>query len=109
MNYLEGYNASEGFFAIQDQFDSKELLLMLDCGIFYEFISLSNYNNGKKDAICLKDVKLNIDYVMIISTNAGLWRYIIGDVIKFKSFNFLSRSFLKEFKHFGYISNSINH
>ncbi len=85
MNYLEGYNASEGFFAIQDQFDSKELLLMLDCGIFYEFISLSNYNNGKKDAICLKDVKLNVDYVIIISTNAGLWRYIIGDVIKFKS------------------------
>ena len=87
MNYLEGYNASEGFFGIQDQKDSKDLLLMLDYGIFYEFIPLSEYNNGEMKAMPLADVKLNEVYILVISTNGGLWRYIIGDTIRFTSLN----------------------
>jgi len=85
MSYLEAYNASEGFFGIQDQKDSKDLLLMLDYGIFYEFIPLSSYNKGDKIAITLKDVVIDDIYVIVISTNAGLWRYIIGDTIRFTS------------------------
>lgn len=87
MNYLEGYNASEGFFGIQDQKDDKDLLLMLDYGIFYEFISLSDYHRGEKITINLRDVKLYEIYVIVISTNAGLWRYIIGDTIRFTCLN----------------------
>lgn len=83
MNYLEGYNASEGFFGIQDQKDKKDLLLMLDYGIFYEFISLSDYNRGEEVTVSLLNVKLEETYVLIISTNAGLWRYVIGDTIRF--------------------------
>ena len=87
MNYLEAYNASEGFFGIQDQKDSKDLLLMLDYGIFYEFIPLSEYDNGKREAITLDRIKIGVVYVLIISTNAGLWRYVIGDTIRFTSDN----------------------
>jgi len=83
MNYLEGYNASEGFIGIQDKNPSKGLLLMLDYGIFYEFIPIINYKKGMLEAIPLKEVQLNIDYVLVISTNGGLWRYLIGDVIRF--------------------------
>jgi hypothetical protein len=85
MNYLEAYNASEGFFAIQDQKDKKDLLLMLDYGIFYEFIPISNYNNGERIAIPLSEVKIDEVYVIVISTNTGLWRYIVGDTIRFTS------------------------
>ena len=85
MNYLECYNASEGFFGIQDQKDIKDLLLMLDYGIFYEFIPLAEYNKDKLKAIPLSDVKLDELYVLVISTNGGLWRYIIGDTIRFTS------------------------
>lgn len=87
INYMEGYNASEGFFAIQDQFKSSELLLMLNYGIFYEFILLKEYQKGSKKTIWLKDVSIKKEYVMIITTNAGLWRYMIGDVIIFTSLN----------------------
>jgi len=83
MNYLEGYNASEGFIGIQDNKISKGLLLMLDYGIFYEFIPMKEYKKGILNAIPLKDVKLNINYALVISTNGGLWRYLIGDVIHF--------------------------
>jgi len=85
MNYLEGYNASEGFFGIQDKNPSEGILLMLDYGIFYEFIPMYKYRNGKTDAINLSEVELNRDYALIITTNGGLWRYVIGDVIKFTS------------------------
>ena len=83
MNYLEGYNASEGFIAIQDKNPSEGLLLMLDYGIFYEFIPMDKFKKGDKEAIELKSVKINVDYALVISTNAGLWRYLIGDVIRF--------------------------
>ena len=83
MNYLEGYNASEGFLGLQDKFPSKGMLLMLNYGIFYEFIPFKEYENGNKNTVNLSEVKLNISYVLVITTNAGLWRYLIGDVIQF--------------------------
>ncbi len=83
--YYEIYNASEGFFAIQDQNNSNELLLMLDYGIFYEFIPMSIYGTAEETAIPLSEVKLNQNYAVIITTNAGLWRYKIGDTIRFTS------------------------
>ena len=85
--YYETYNASEGFFAIQDQNDSLDLLLMLDYGIFYEFIPMDNFNGENSIAIPLQDVKLNINYAIVITTNGGLWRYLIGDTVKFTSLN----------------------
>ncbi|WP_298532808.1 GH3 auxin-responsive promoter family protein [uncultured Algibacter sp.] len=85
--YYETYNASEGFFAIQDRNDSNELLLMLDYGIFYEFIPMNIYATAEEKAIPLSEVKLNQNYAVIITTNAGLWRYKIGDTVRFTSLN----------------------
>jgi hypothetical protein len=81
--YYEIYNASEGFFAIQDQNNSSELLLMLDYGIFYEFIPIHNTNK----IIPLSEVELDINYGIVITTNSGLWRYKIGDTVRFTSLN----------------------
>ena len=83
--YYEIYNASEGFFAIQDQNNSDELLLMLDYGIFYEFIPMNIYASEEEKAIPLCEVQLNQNYAVIITTNAGLWRYKIGDTVRFTS------------------------
>ena len=85
--YYETYNASEGFFAIQDRNNSKELLLMLDYGIFYEFIPMNTYDSPKEIVIPLSDVELGKNYAIVITTNAGLWRYKIGDTIRFTSIN----------------------
>lgn len=86
VNFLQLYNASEGFFGIQDQSKSDELLLMLDYGIFYEFIELKDvFDLNYSKTISLEDIKVGFDYAVIISTNAGLWRYQLGDVIKFTS------------------------
>ncbi len=85
MHYWETYNASEGFFGIQDQVDSEELLLMLDYGIFYEFISMDEFEKENPKAVRLSEVELDKNYAMVISTNAGLWRYNIGDTVKFTS------------------------
>jgi hypothetical protein len=86
MNYVETYNASEGFFGIQDVANSTELLLMLDYGIFYEFIPMSDYNGLDSSVIHdLSEVQLNTNYAIVISTNGGLWRYILGDTIQFTS------------------------
>ncbi len=82
-NYYEIYNASEGFFAIQDRQGSKELLLMLDYGIFYEFIPMEHYKGEDSTAIPLSEVKKGINYAILITTNGGLWRYLIGDTVKF--------------------------
>ena len=87
MSFLETYNASEGFFGIQDTIQSKELLLMLDYGIFYEFIPAEEYFNSNPTRISLQDVELNKNYALILNTNAGLWGYSIGDTIKFISKN----------------------
>ena len=83
--YYETYNASEGFFAIQDKNNSNELLLMLDYGIFYEFIPMDEYQGEDSIAIPLYEVELNKNYALVISTNSGLWRYLIGDTVKFTS------------------------
>jgi len=83
--YYETYNASEGFFAIQDTNDSSELLLMLDYGIFYEFIPMDEYEDENSFAIPLNKVELNKNYALVITTNSGLWRYLIGDTVKFTS------------------------
>lgn len=85
MHYQEAYNASEGFFAIQDDPNNEGMLLMLDYGIFYEFIPLDQINNPNVKAQTVANVKKDIDYAIIISTNAGLWRYMIGDTVKFTS------------------------
>ncbi|MDD3859896.1 MAG: GH3 auxin-responsive promoter family protein [Bacteroidales bacterium] len=93
MTYLETYNASEGFFGIQDETSSGEqnnstgLLLMLDYGIYYEFIKLNDYLSGKTNTIPLSEVETDVNYAMIISTNGGLWRYVIGDTVSFTSRN----------------------
>ncbi len=85
-HYMETYNASEGYFGIQDTIE-KEMLLLLNNGIFYEFIPVNAMGEFKGEAIWLKDVKENTNYALIISTNAGLWRYKIGDTIRFTSTN----------------------
>ena len=85
MNYWETYNASEGFFGIQDQKNSEDLLLMLDYGIFYEFIPMEEFDVEFPTTIGLSEVELGKNYAMVISTNSGLWRYNIGDTIKFTS------------------------
>jgi len=85
--YYEIYNASEGFFAIQDKNDSNELLLMLDYGIFYEFIPMESYGTPEQQIIPLNDVEEGKNYAIVITTNAGLWRYKIGDTVRFTSIN----------------------
>ena len=85
--YYEIYNASEGFFAIQDRNDKDDLLLMLDYGIFYEFIPMDTHGTYKQKTIPLWDVEVNKNYAIIITTNAGLWRYKIGDTVRFTSTN----------------------
>ncbi len=85
--YYEIYNASEGFFAIQDQNDSKDLLLMLDYGIFYEFIPMDTYGTSSQTIIPLSEVEVHKNYAVVITTNSGLWRYKIGDTVRFTSIN----------------------
>lgn len=86
MKYIESYNASEGYFSIQDDINKKgEMLLMLDYGIFYEFIPLVLYEKGIYETVCLNKVKKNVNYVIVITTNSGLWRYVIGDTVMFSS------------------------
>ena len=83
--YYEIYNASEGFFAIQDRNGADDLLLMLDYGIFYEFIPMDVYGSFNEEAIPLWSVELGKNYAIIITTNSGLWRYKIGDTVRFTS------------------------
>jgi len=84
-NYQEVYNASEGFFAIQDSSAHDDLLLMLDYGIYYEFIPMSEFGKSNPIVLSLADVELGKNYALVISTNAGLWRYLIGDTVVFTS------------------------
>lgn len=85
--YYEIYNASEGFFAIQDRNNADDILLMLDYGIFYEFIPMDVYGTEEAKAIPLWEVELGFNYAIIITTNAGLWRYKIGDTVRFTTIN----------------------
>jgi len=86
-NYLETYNASEGFFGIQDLNHSDEMLLMLDYGVYYEFMPIEESGKENPKVLSLHEVEKGRNYVLVISTNAGLWRYIIGDTIRFTSLN----------------------
>ena len=86
MNFVETYNASEGFFGIQDQVDQDEMLLMLDYGIFFEFIPMESYAGvHSTDVYSIEDVEKDVNYAVVITTNGGLWRYILGDTIRFTS------------------------
>ncbi|MFH1000423.1 MAG: GH3 auxin-responsive promoter family protein [Bacteroidota bacterium] len=87
INYWQTYNASEGFFGIQDRKGATDLLLMLDYGIFYEFLPMDQIDLENPKTIALEQVKLGVNYALIISTNAGLWRYKIGDTVVFTSLN----------------------
>ena len=82
---IELYPASEGFFAFQDSQKEKGMLLQLDSGIFYEFVEVDKFFDKSPQRITLKDVKIGVNYVIIISTNAGLWAYNIGDTVQFTS------------------------
>lgn len=100
VSYLETYNASEGFFGIQDSQLSDDMLLMLDYGIFFEFMPMSEYGKEFPKTYSLRDVEEGENYAMVISTNAGLWRYIIGDTIKFTELNPYRFKITGRTKHF---------
>jgi hypothetical protein len=85
MSYMETYNASEGFFGIQDRSGHNDMLLMLDYGIYYEFIPFEHLEDENPSTLLLEEVEVGKNYAMLISTNGGLWRYLIGDTIKFTS------------------------
>jgi hypothetical protein len=85
MRYINTYNASEGFFGVQNEADQDDLLLLLDNGIYYEFIPMDQFFNKDKKALPLSQVETAVNYALVISTNGGLWRYVIGDTIKFTS------------------------
>ena len=83
INYLEIYNASEGFFAAQNNLEEEGMLLFLDHGIFYEFMPIEEYGKPQPKTIGLDKVVLGKNYAIVISTNGGLWRYLVGDTIQF--------------------------
>ena len=87
MHYVETYNASEGYFGTQNDLSDPAMLLMIDYGIFYEFMPLEGVGKEFPRTCCLEEVELNKNYAMIISTSCGLWRYMIGDTVKFTSKN----------------------
>ncbi len=97
---IELYPASEGFFAFQDTRDQKGMLLLLNSGIFYEFVEANSFFDEKAKRITIKDVQLGVNYVMIISTNAGLWAYNLGDTIEFTSLNPFRIIVTGRIKHF---------
>ena len=87
MRYMETYNASEGFFGLQDDPQDKSMLLMLDYDVFYEFIPMDEFGTENPTVVPLWGVETGRNYAMLISTSCGLWRYIIGDTVKFTSVN----------------------
>lgn len=100
MHYFETYNASEGFFAAQDDPDDEGMLLFLNHGIFYEFMPMDEYGKEDPVTLTLKEVSLNKNYALIISTNCGLWRYMVGDTIQFTSLNPFRIKVTGRLKHF---------
>lgn len=85
MQYMETYNASEGFFGLQDNPQDPSMLLMLDYGVYYEFIPMDEFDNPSPTIIPLKAVETERNYAMVITTSGGLWRYVIGDTVRFTS------------------------
>lgn len=86
INYVESYNSSEGYFGLQDQLETKDLLLLTNSQVYFEFIPMVEFEGlHSKKVITLENVKINEEYALVISTSSGLWRYIIGDTIRFNS------------------------
>ncbi|MFZ9586999.1 MAG: GH3 auxin-responsive promoter family protein [Crocinitomicaceae bacterium] len=88
MHYVESYNSSEGYFGLQDQITSKDLLLLTNSQVYFEFIPMSDFEGiDSKKVLSLEEITTNVDYALVISTSAGLWRYIIGDTVQFRELN----------------------
>ena len=87
MHYMETYNASEGFFGIQDDPTDKSMLLMTDYDVFYEFLPMDEFGSDNPSIVPLEGVETGRNYAMLISTSCGLWRYMIGDTVRFTSCN----------------------
>ena len=85
MHYMETYNASEGYFGTQSELIDPAMLLMIDYGVFYEFIPIEEVDKPNPKVYCLEEVELGKNYAIVISTSCGLWRYMIGDTVKFSS------------------------
>ena len=85
MHYMETYNASEGFFGIQNDPSDPSMLLMLDYGVYYEFIPMDEFGTDNPTVVPLSGVEVGRNYAMLISTSCGLWRYLIGDTVQFTS------------------------
>ena len=100
LNYLETYNASEGFFGLQFDKGVSDFLLMLDYGIFYEFIPIKEWGKKEPDCITLNGVEIGKSYAIVISTNAGLWRYQLGDSVEFTSLSPYKIRITGRTKHF---------
>lgn len=100
MRYMETYNASEGFFAIQDDPATDDMLLMLDYGIYYEFIPMDRFHDENPPSFTLGETTTGENYAMVISTNGGLWRYLIGDTVRFTSKNPYRIKITGRTKHF---------
>ncbi len=100
MHYIETYNASEGYFGTQSTLDDPSMLLMIDYGVFYEFIPLEDVGTDNPRTYCLDEVELNKNYAMVISTSCGLWRYMIGDTVMFVHKNPYKFNITGRTKHF---------
>jgi len=85
MKYMETYNASEGFFGIQNEPADKDMLLMIDYDVFYEFIPMEDFHKEDAQPVPLWEVEKDVEYAMVITTSGGLWRYVIGDTVMFSS------------------------
>ena len=100
IHYLDMYNASEGFFAAQDDLNDEGMLLLLNHGIFYEFMPIDEYGKQDPKTVGLNKVELNKQYALVISTNGGLWRYLVGDTIQFTSLYPFKIKVTGRLKHF---------
>lgn len=100
INYLEIYNASEGFFAGQDDLDKEGMLLMCDHGVFYEFVPVEEWEKPNPRTILLDEVEAGKNYALVVTTNGGLWRYLIGDTIQFTSLQPYRLKVSGRLKHF---------
>lgn len=100
MHYLETYNASEGFFALQTSWDTNAMLLLLDVGIFYEFIPITELNKEFPQALPLWEISQGETYALVISANNGLWRYILGDTVKIESVSPVKIRITGRIKHY---------
>lgn len=100
MHYEETYNASEGFFAAQDDITQEGMLLFLNHGIYYEFMPMDEYGKEHPQTLSLKEVELHKNYALVINTNCGLWRYLVGDTIQFTSLNPYRIKVSGRLKHF---------